>query len=146
MKIGICHLTDLHFTTKTDLGPKLNSLARGLINDFYGVARIYLVVSGDISNSGKEEEFERAKSFLNRLKFLLSTEFHQIPVQLIIIPGNHDCNFDFDSQLRRNTIQSINYNSLGNDSSVINQCLVVQDTFWEFYKNYNRIPENKLYY
>ena len=63
-----------------------------------------------------------------------------------MVPGNHDCNFDLDSQVRKNSIQQIDYNMLGDDNSVLATCLSVQKDFWYFYSNFNQIPEDKLSY
>lgn len=66
--------------------------------------------------------------------------------KLIIVPGNHDCNFDYDDQIRKNSINNIDYNTLGNDGSVLEQAFKVQGDFWEFYSKFNELPDNKLAY
>ena len=146
MKIGILHLTDIHFSEKTDLSKKINSFARAIINDFVGTNRIYIVLSGDVAYSGKTIEYEIAWRFLSVVKQLVTAELKECDIKHIIVPGNHDCNFVQETHLRKNTVKGINYESIGDDSSVIDQCLTIQKEFWTFYNKYNETPKDKLYY
>jgi len=147
MTIGIAHFTDIHFTVQTNLDNKLKSCIDALRNDFYGVSKIYFVLSGDIAFSGKKVEYELAKAFFGRLKMLLEMHHTGVLVHFVIVPGNHDCNIDeYDSQIRINQLNNLNYKSLGSDNSVTDICLKVQDDFWDYYKLYNPIPVNKLFY
>lgn len=146
MNIAIVHLTDLHFTAKTNLTIKIEPFCRAAIKDLRGIEHVFVVISGDIAFSGKEEEYQSAKSFISTIKQLLHAELPRIKINFVITPGNHDCNFDFDVQLRKNAIQSVNYLSLGDDSSVIDQCLIVQKDFWEFYSDFYVVPNDKMFY
>ncbi|PAW93168.1 hypothetical protein CKK33_06530 [Mucilaginibacter sp. MD40] len=147
MTIGIAHFTDIHFTIKTDIDNKIASCLGALKNDFSGVKAIYFVLSGDIAYSGKKQEYDLAKVFFNKIIQLLKKQYPDTGLKVIIVPGNHDCNFsDYDSQLRKNSIENISYDYLGDDNSVIDTCLSVQADFWDFYKIYNDLPSDKLFY
>lgn len=147
MKIGIVHLTDIHFTEKTNLDDKMNSLCRAIINDMKGLEKLYCVISGDVAYSGSASEYKEATKFLSVLKTLVSAECINIVFKYIIVPGNHDCNFEkYDNQLRRNALKSINYQSIGEDNSVLDLCLSVQKDFWDFYVQYNPMPDSKMFY
>jgi Calcineurin-like phosphoesterase len=147
MKIGILHLTDIHFTEKTRLDSKMNSFCRALINDLSDIKKVYVIISGDIAFSGKKEEYEQAKKFLSVSKTLITSELKNLEFKYIVVPGNHDCNIaKYDNQLRKNILMNINYQTIGTDNSVIDLCLNVQTDFWDFYKNYNKTPDNKLFY
>ena len=143
MEIGILHLTDIHFTKQSDLDSKITSLCKVFSNDFAEISKSYLVISGDIANNGKKEEYEKAQKFINKIQTYVSKN---LEIKIILVPGNHDCNFDLDSQVRKNSIQQIDYNMLGDDNSVLETCLSVQKDFWCFYSNFNQIPEDKLSY
>ncbi|HEU5436705.1 MAG TPA: metallophosphoesterase family protein [Telluria sp.] len=69
----LVHLSDLHFgrVDPVLLGP-LRELVHGLAPDV-------VVVSGDLTQRAKSEQFEEAKAFLDTL-----------PGPQIIVPGNHD--------------------------------------------------------
>src|SRR4051812_3645751 len=103
MKIIFIHLTDIHFSIKTDLNSKLHFFCQACIKDIRGVSKVYFIVSGDIANSGKKEEYDKAKAFLSTVKQLIYGEIPGIEIKFIFVPGNHDCNFEkHDNQLRRN--------------------------------------------
>lgn len=146
MKIGLVHVTDIHFTTKTDISKKIAPLCRAVINDFADISHIYFIISGDVANTGDSAEYKQAESFLSISKQFIQGEKKDIIIKYIIVPGNHDCNFALDTQLRKNSLNTINYESIGSDDSVLKICLSVQEPFWEFYKKYNEIPQDKLYY
>ena len=146
MEIGILHLTDIHFTEQSDLDSKITSLCKVFSNDFAEISKSYLVISGDIANTGEKKEYEKAQKFINKIQTYVSKSLENLEIKIILVPGNHDCNFDLDSQVRKNSIQRIDYNMLGDDNSVLETCLSVQKDFWCFYSNFNQIPEDKLLY
>ena len=146
MKFILIHLTDLHITEHCDLNSRIGSICKLIVHDFKSITKIFLVVSGDITNSGKEVEFLNAQKCLGVIKSLVERELNHIKVSVIIVPGNHDCNFSNDSQIRKISIENANYRTLGNDNSVIETALSVQKEFWSFYSKLNKLPENKIYY
>lgn len=147
MQIALLHLTDIHFTVKTQLGPKLKSLEQTLSNDLYGIQNLYVIISGDIANSGNENEYKLAKTFLGSVKLLITMKYPDMIIKYILVPGNHDCNLEkHDNFLRKNIVQNLNYSTFGSDNSVLNLLLNVQEDFWNFYKNYNPLPDDKLIY
>lgn len=91
--ISILHLSDIHF--KKDLGGTYPPFP-GKVNEWL-IDRIkthleeidenldYVVVTGDITFSGKAVEFETAKNFFGSLKKVVPEK-----TELLIVPGNHD--------------------------------------------------------
>lgn len=69
----ICHLSDLHF------GHHDAQLAGGLAADLTLQKPDLVIVSGDFTQLGTEEEFQDARDFLDTL-----------PAPLFAVPGNHD--------------------------------------------------------
>ena len=69
----IIHLSDLHFgrVDQALLGP-LHDLVHSIAPDV-------VVVSGDLTQRAKAEQFEEARAFLDTL-----------PGPQIVVPGNHD--------------------------------------------------------
>src|SRR6185369_7891326 len=147
MSITIIHLTDIHFTIKTNITHKTDPLCRAIIKDALGSSVIYLVLSGDLAYSGKSAEYELVGKFISTTKQLIYASLPSAKLKFIIVPGNHDCDFEGKgNQVRKIVATNINYDSIGNDSSVIESCLSVQEEFWKFYKTYNDVPTDKLYY
>jgi len=53
--VGIIHLSDIHFSDgRNFLETKWELLFRALKDDFSSCLFVYIVVSGDIANTGKE--------------------------------------------------------------------------------------------
>ena len=69
----IVHLSDVHFGTAD---PAVTELVVGKINE---IGPDVVVVSGDLTQRAKREEFKQARAFLDRL-----------PTPQIVVPGNHD--------------------------------------------------------
>jgi len=146
--VGIIHLSDIHFSDEINFfnEEKRELLFRALKNDFSNCLFVYIVVSGDIANSGKLREYEVALNFFTTLSDLLSERYSSTQFKLVFVPGNHDCNFDLDTQARINDIKNINYETIGTDDSVIQTCLQVQSDFWDFYGCFNDMFNDKIYY
>jgi Icc-related predicted phosphoesterase len=114
--LRILHLSDLHI--KKDSDPQ--SLLQPLIADIrdldggLGFEKLdYLVVSGDITNYATPEEFEKARQFISELidQFQISSE------QCIIIPGNHDLDWN-EEVYNWKQKRLVNKNGLKNGSYV----------------------------
>lgn len=91
----ILHLSDLHFgpehefaTTEDEAGKR--TLARWIIDDLRNEATLgapaAVIISGDLTWQAKEEEFEIARKFIDRLK----SEFALESYHFVVVPGNHD--------------------------------------------------------
>ncbi|MFB2977767.1 HEAT repeat domain-containing protein [Microseira sp. BLCC-F43] len=92
-KSFILHLSDLHFGTLAEannwygtLADDLNDLSSEL--DFNQIDA--LILSGDIANRSTEEEYHAAEKFITQL----AGEFRIKRSNIIIVPGNHDLNWD----------------------------------------------------
>ena len=145
MNLAIIHLTDIHFS-KDDLTNKFASIISILKNEIEEYPNIYIVISGDITNTGKAIEFEIARKQLKLIKSLLTSQKNDINIKFIISAGNHDCDFDNEIFLRKTNVKSLNYEKLGDDSSLIDLCTEIQSPFWDFYKEFNSAPDDKLFY
>src|SRR5437899_375032 len=73
MSRTLAHLSDIHFGTVDPV------ILAPLIEAVRGLAPDVVVVSGDLTQRARTEEFLEARSFLDRL-----------PRPQIVVPGNHD--------------------------------------------------------
>lgn len=94
--MNILHLSDLHFGTSTDainwysqLADDLRQLLPQLQSD-QNEGIDALILSGDITNYSTPQEYEAAELFINRLLPDFGLKRHQ----LVIVPGNHDLNWE----------------------------------------------------
>jgi len=148
MKIFILHLTDMHFKNAENfIEDRVDKIRLAIQNDLNDIEKAYIIISGDISNTGQKDEFDRATLFLKKIFIAFRTITPGINVGIINVPGNHDCNFSLDNQIRRNSIAKMNYKILGDkDFSVIDSCISIQKDFWEFFGQFTTVPENKLFF
>lgn len=89
----ILHLSDLHICDDTTVDTILYPLIVDLKNHKNGLScneLDFLIVSGDITKSGKPNEFQIAQNFISKIidEFNLNTE------RCIFVPGNHDLSWD----------------------------------------------------
>ena len=135
--LWILHLSDLHFGNSANfkywglaedgrLGEiivrDLKKRAAG--NDFNGVDLI--VLSGDLSDKGRDEEFHKCERFLDDVcrECLSPTSIlsgRTARERIVVMPGNHDANFDI-SRARcifkdANTLKSL-YHELKDEADV----------------------------
>jgi predicted MPP superfamily phosphohydrolase/energy-coupling factor transporter ATP-binding protein EcfA2 len=137
MEFSIIHLSDLHIKNKNFLGDKFENI-KEILKRKKNKNLLILAVTGDIAFSGKKEEYDIAKKFFSELK----KEFPKI--KFCIAPGNHDCNFLVNPEVREVLLEKCNEVdekkiSLG----IINGILEVQNEFKEF-KNYFSEKEEEI--
>ncbi|MBU1182505.1 MAG: metallophosphoesterase [Proteobacteria bacterium] len=112
MAFVIIQLSDIHFSTAeptNSLMDRKEKLIDSIRSELSYGEHCLFVLSGDIADRGKPQEYEIATSFIDELhKYLLGHLGH--PPEFVIIPGNHDHDFDhedYDEQLRDTVISSV---------------------------------------
>lgn len=65
MNIGILHLTDLHISNKNIdiINKRIEPLVNSCQIQLSGIFKLYIVVSGDIANTGVQNEYALAVNF-----------------------------------------------------------------------------------
>ena len=107
----LIHLSDLHFGWRRDeKGKQIDmhrfsrndeysqSLSQHIINEFssrrahfnYNSERFYILITGDLTYNGTDEEFNIVRTFLNEISVGLDIDKERI----ILVPGNHDINWN----------------------------------------------------
>ncbi len=90
MKVLLLNLSDLHIKDANTLSDKRTLEIVEAVKTLSVPEIVFIIVSGDIAFSGKEEEYLIAEQKLN----LLKQELEKIPnvedVKIFIVPGNHD--------------------------------------------------------
>ncbi|MBN1341619.1 MAG: SUMF1/EgtB/PvdO family nonheme iron enzyme [Phycisphaerae bacterium] len=90
--VRILHLSDFHFRAKTDWDSK--PVLVGMVDAIKelgdnGLAPDVVAITGDVAYSGKRQEYEQAKTWIDgRLIPALSKDFTRD--RILIVPGNHD--------------------------------------------------------
>lgn len=111
MSAALCwlHLSDLHITSSSDEGRQdrwMNEVERDLpkLLEEKHLSPDFVLVSGDIANSGQATEYELALNFFETLRDRLPRR----SARWMFVPGNHDVNWskidkNRDLQLRAET-------------------------------------------
>ena len=157
MKIMILHLSDLHIDFKNDhLEKKEDAIVNVVKNLEYKLDQAFIVVTGDISFSADDDQFSKGFEFFENLSKKLesslssSDDIEKVKVNLIVIPGNHDCNLPENDTVRKILVNGIlNEENALNDDAVIEQCLKAQEEFFEYRNTYatdGLINNGKIYY
>lgn len=140
MRLLLLHLSDLHVKSSRDpvlaRGPALVNAVKNLD---YELETAVIVFSGDLAYSGREEEYQAAWAFLNTLSTSLRQELkhktpgQEVPVEFVVVPGNHDCAFDGSQKARSFVLDGVLKDPTQSlDPSVLVTCTAPQDTFFSF--------------
>ena len=135
--IVILHLSDIHIDELNNpVATRVDALAAALRAEATPMDACFIVVSGDIAFSGLPPEYSIAHRFLSSLRQKISSDHSTARVEFIVVPGNHDCNFQRSSDLRDLVIENLpKSDALDVDGDIVRSCLSVQEEFFEFFKN-----------
>jgi 3',5'-cyclic AMP phosphodiesterase CpdA len=92
----------------------------------------FVVVQGDIAFSGAAHEYALAQSFFSELLSRLGQEFPGVSPQIIFVPGNHDCNFTEESDIRKAGLSPARVSELDVAGGFAREFLAVQQNYFEF--------------
>lgn len=140
-KILLIQLSDIHIKTEADLqrlidrAPKVVS-ALAARSEANSVDACLLLLSGDIAFSGTRAQYEWASSWLEILCEKLDERFAKVPVYVVIVPGNHDCDFSHHKGMRERLVTAVEPAAV--DQSYVDGCTVVQQHFWEFAERWHK--------
>jgi hypothetical protein len=148
MKFSIIHLSDIHLKEKEKDNPVLHrseNIIDAVKNNLLNTSVVFLVVSGDIAFSGKKEEYSFAENFLSAIKTGIE-RYNNINCEIIVIAGNHDCNFTSDS-IRDAVIKSLEYDGYRSlDDKQIDICCSPQDNYFAFESNISSKNLKRMYF
>lgn len=145
MKIGILHLSDLHIQND-NLTNRIDNLVKSVEYDVKQISHLYIVLSGDIANFGRKTEFENAKVFLSQLTEKLKVKWKMLNINIVAVPGNHDCCFDNEKKTRKSILNDCKTDRIDEEDYFID-AMAVQSDFWDFTNNITDFKErNKVSY
>jgi 3',5'-cyclic AMP phosphodiesterase CpdA len=136
MQIAILHLSDLHIKTSADPVLSRGDAIRGAFHEAApNAGACLIVVSGDVAFSGLPAQYDLAHAFLDGIRAKLLSLRPVGKVEFVLVPGNHDCDFENESDIRQFLLRDIPalYDSDIHPSSDRVQALVaVQKHFFAF--------------
>ncbi len=154
MRISLLHLSDLHFRDNNNfMFDKQVQFFNAIKNNVNMSSHLYIVVTGDIANTGRNTEYKEFEKFIKTFEHDLKNYCSNINIEYIFTPGNHDCDFSIPQQVRDAIISNT---ILANPNNVsmeyINLCTQVQDNYFtlvDSFHNHSKLNKelsNKLLY
>ena len=133
MKAILIHISDSHFRdSNREVAGRYRQIVASLRNVVGSVESIFIVYTGDITQSGRAEEFALAKQFLDGLSEQLRLETGK-SVDVIVTAGNHDGMFKDSTSTRATIIGQIRQdNSKASDHDYIKTCTEPLAHYYEF--------------
>ena len=135
--IVILHLSDVHISEHNNpITSRVEAVASSLRGQTTQVDACFIVVSGDIAFSGLSSEYSIAHCFLSSLRERIASDHSTAQVEFVVVPGNHDCNFQRLSDLRDLAIHHLpSSDALDVNGDIVRTCLSVQDEFFKFFES-----------
>lgn len=113
----------------------------------YNVSSCVILVTGDIAFSGSEEEYLIAFGFLDSIKSALASQLKSpsasmpVTVNIVCVPGNHDCDFSGDQSIRDIVVEKIlSERPSAPDFAYVAHVTSVQPHFFNFLSAVESIP------
>ena len=134
--IAILHLSDIHICERDNpIATRVNAVAAVLRAEATKLDACFIVLSGDVAFSGLAPEYSIAHRLLLDLHQKITSDHSTAQVEFVVVPGNHDCDFQRSSDLRELAIGSVSKGNVFDvDGDIVRSCLSVQDKFFEFSK------------
>jgi hypothetical protein len=140
----VLHLSDIHVQSVNDPILARHKLIANVLNPHLpSASAVFIVASGDIAQSGQEEEYTGALRFFERLRTDILSE-KNLPVEFVIAPGNHDCDFSGEQTVRNLVLKEIPSQFREMPDPLIKASTDVQKNFFEFRKKL--ISSEPLFY
>lgn len=138
MKCLFVHLSDLHIKdTSVKIVVKAEKLVKNLTEYLVGKKACFFVFTGDIAFSGLEAEYQIAMNFMDKIEEYFKSNFENILLQFVFVPGNHDCDFSEKAAIREAVLNDISKDiSKALDEDMLKVCLAPQIKYNEFHECY----------
>jgi predicted MPP superfamily phosphohydrolase len=153
MRILIVQISDIHLTAPGGAaGDRATKVAQAVAAKVLKADACYLVLTGDVANTGDPAQYSAARQFIERIKEGL-LEARIASVDVVAIPGNHDLNLTAETDTRRFLLDSLDKYLTAKvdfDGSAFQSIISVQDNFFRFESDLSGSPllanHQKLYY
>ncbi len=144
MRVAIVQLSDIHFQVNSNIlvsrSDKIIAAIQPTLQQVQGLA---FAVTGDVAYSGSAREYEIAAGFFARLRDAIRKTYPDLPVVFVFIPGNHDCNFGSDGEVRSALLDGLaeKIATLDPAGEIARKVTEVQDNFFTFESRFNEGDE-----
>jgi len=133
LNISILQLSDIHFKDKNNsVLNKTDKIFDAIKNEIDDSKYLFIIFTGDIAFSGRKNEYKEAKSFITELKTLIQDYNSELLIEFIFTPGNHDCDFSKEADVRNLVIDTIVQDPKKINLEFIATCTTVQEEYNNF--------------
>jgi len=142
MKISIVQLSDIHLKAdekKNRVLTRAEQIANAVLGLHADVAGCVVIASGDTAYSGKESEYDHAETLYGQILSVISKQLCPRQTFFVMIPGNHDCNFDVKDSTRDIVIGNVKPETLTDPDPIVASLGVQRE-----YKKFADSLETKL--
>jgi hypothetical protein len=134
MSLVLVHLSDIHIENQEDyILKRSKGIAQAIYSHTSSDSTVVLVVSGDIANRGSEAQYQLAEEFLLGITGAIESE-RKINVDIVVCPGNHDCQFGNDAARSFMIDKIIEDNVETVNEEVLMSCVSHQEEYFRFEK------------
>lgn len=107
MSLLIIQLSDLHVRTGSEsIFKNWDALCRAVVAEIDTDTEACLIVfNGDAAFGGKADEFKGASGLIEGLRVHITFTHSSLPVYVVIVPGNHDCDLTSEDSEARLTLR-----------------------------------------
>lgn len=149
MSILIIHLSDIHLKSESNVNiimERVEKISGAVQRKVAGADTCFIVISGDVAFSGTPDQYEIATELIIRLKKALASSSPNLDLHVIVIPGNHDCDFENESEMRSFIFESGGLRNVESiNKGVVNELTAVQGAFFQFASQVeNEVPNNNI--
>jgi hypothetical protein len=138
----VLQLGDTHIKNeKNPILSRIDEILAAVRGEKLKPSACFIVAPGDIAFSGKAEEYRLAELFFRELSSRLEQEFPGVRCEVVLTPGNHDCDMSAQSDIRksgaiRNLLRDIDL-----EGAYVKEQLAVQKAFFEFAAKFGQCQE-----
>jgi Calcineurin-like phosphoesterase len=148
-KLLLLHLSDIHIKTASDaILARAGKIASATFQFLPEVHTVALVVSGDIAFSGTARQYGLAIIFIDQIKEAIRKEASRVRIEVLVCPGNHDCDFSLHDDTRDAVLAKIRtLEGVDPSASLIKTASSVEDAFFSFrnhVSDYMWSPDDRL--
>ena len=139
MKIAAIHLSDAHFDcTNNPIFHKTERMCQSIRDIAIEVEDIFVMFTGDIAYSGSVLEYQKASEFIDSVKARIRA-YSGKKAHIIMVPGNHDCNFAAEeNEARQTLVRNVRENGDSSiNESVIKNCCQIQRAYFDLMKKHS---------
>lgn len=131
MKTLFVHLSDLHLNTKNRHKINVQTIVDSLRDKIEACSNVFIIFTGDFSDSGSVEELTNFKSLLSSIKSKIQ-DISSSEVNVVLVPGNHDVDLtnenpkkylvDSSKKYSESELDDLSFKSLDNIKEAIKVC------------------------